>query len=300
MSVISVENLTKDYGSKRGVFDVSFGVEKSEVFGFLGPNGAGKTTTIRHIMGFSRPDSGHTSVNGLESFKNYYRIMENVGYLPGEVALPSGLDGKEFIDMMMGFRKMKDREYLNFLLDKFKFEPKGSLKQMSLGDKRKMAVVTAFMHDPAILILDEPTSGLDPIMQETFIDFIREEKKRGKTILLSSHIFYEIDETCDRIAIIKEGKIVNTFVADKLKNPGDKEYYLAFADDEGYNEFSKLNYRHTYENKNERKVKALVDKSQIGEFIKKIGSLDIEVFDEEQFSLQDYFMSFYGGGNEKG
>jgi ABC-2 type transport system ATP-binding protein len=297
MAVIEVEHLTKDYGCGRGVFDVSFGVEKSEVFGFLGPNGAGKTTTIRHIMGFSRPAQGHTRVNGLDSFRNYYKIMKNVGYLPGEVALPAGLDGKEFIEMMMGFRKMKNRGYLDYLLDKFSFKPEGSLKRMSLGDKRKMAIVTAFMHDPDILVLDEPTSGLDPIMQENFIEFVKEEKTRGKTILLSSHIFYEVDETCDRIAIIKDGKIVDTFIADKLKNPDDKEFDLTFANAEGFSAFMKTSYKITSSNDKSYGIKTLVPKSGIAEFMRAIGALGVVKFDEVQFSLQDYFMSFYDRRN---
>ena len=189
MNIIEVDNLTQDYGHGRGIFDVSFAVKEGEVFGFLGPNGAGKSTTIRHIMGFSRPQKGETRVFGMESFHNYYKILSNVGYLPGEIALPEGLNGKEFIKMMGDLRKSQNTDMLNYLLDKFKLDPNMDTKSMSLGDKRKLAIVTAFMNDPEVLILDEPTSGLDPVMQQNFIDFIKEEKKKGKTILLSSHIF---------------------------------------------------------------------------------------------------------------
>ena len=205
MNVIEVNNLTKDYGSGRGVFDVSIAVNKGEVFGFLGPNGAGKSTTIRHLMGFSKPDSGETLIFGKPTFKKYYEILDKVGYIPGEIALPAGLTGYEFIRMMQDMQGVKNDAQLKRMLDMFELSDEvlyGDTKRMSLGVKRKLAVVTAFMHDPEVLILDEPTSGLDPVMQDVFVKYIHEEKARGKTILLSSHIFSEIDSTCDRIAII--------------------------------------------------------------------------------------------------
>lgn len=218
MHTIEVEHLTKDYGSGRGVFDVSISVDRGEVFGFLGPNGAGKSTTIRHLMGFSKPDSGSTKIEGMETFHRYFEVLNHVGYIPGEIALPAGLTGWEFIRMMQNLQKIHNEKRLGEMLKLFELEDevlKGETKRMSLGVKRKLAVVTAFMSDPDVLILDEPTSGLDPVMQENFIQFIHEEKERGKTILLSSHIFSEIDSTCDRIAIIKDGKIVSQFVADE-------------------------------------------------------------------------------------
>ena len=218
MHAIEVEHLTKDYGSDRGVFDVSIAVDRGEVFGFLGPNGAGKSTTIRHLMGFSKPDSGSAKIEGTETFHRYFEVLNHVGYIPGEIALPAGLTGWEFIRMMQNLQKIHNEKRLGEMLKLFELEDevlKGETKRMSLGVKRKLAVVTAFMSDPDVLILDEPTSGLDPVMQENFIQFIHEEKERGKTILLSSHIFSEIDSTCDRIAIIKDGKIVSQFVADE-------------------------------------------------------------------------------------
>ena len=198
MHVIEVNDLTKDYGFGRGVFNVNLHVDEGEVFGFLGPNGAGKSTTIRHLMGFSKPDSGSTKIFGMETFDKYYEILANVGYIPGEIALPAGLTGKAFIKMMQDLQHCHNQKQLNRMLDLFELDQTalaGETKRMSLGVKRKLAVVTAFMSDPDVLILDEPTSGLDPVMQENFIEFIHEEKKRGKTILLSSHIFSEIDSS---------------------------------------------------------------------------------------------------------
>ena len=229
MKKIIVENLTKDYGHGRGVFDVSFEIGKGEVFGFLGPNGAGKSTTIRHLMGFSKPDNGSTKILGHESFNGYAKFMDKVGYLPGEIALPSGLTGWQFIDMMKKLKGNIDEAWLKHLIEYFQLDPSGDTKRMSLGIKRKLAVVTAFMNDPDILILDEPTSGLDLEMQEKFIKFIKEEKARGKTILLSSHIFSEVDATCDRIAIIKDGKVVSEFKASDLKHNNNKIYKISFT-----------------------------------------------------------------------
>ncbi len=185
--VIKVEHLTKDYGYNRGVFDVSITVHKGECYGYLGPNGAGKSTTIRHIMGFSSPQKGKITVFGKESFQNTSYILGRVGYLPGEIALPNGLDGWGFLRMMQHLRDSHNEEHLKYLLDLFKLDPSGDMKRMSLGDKRKLAVVAAFMDDPDVLILDEPTSGLDPVMQHVFIEFIKAEKARGKTILMSPH-----------------------------------------------------------------------------------------------------------------
>ena len=235
--VIKVENLVQDYGHGRGVFDISFSVAKGEVFGFLGPNGAGKSTTIRHIMGFSRAQSGKTSVFGLESFSNYHKILKNVGYLPGEIALPDGLTGWEFIEMMSDLRGGKNKEEISKLLERFSLDLSVETKRMSLGDKRKLAIVAAFMNDPEVLILDEPTSGLDPVMQNEFISFVKEEKERGKTILLSSHIFSEVEATCDRIAIIKEGKIVSQFNTLDLKHNQNKVYQISLKDAQQMHDF---------------------------------------------------------------
>lgn len=293
MSVIEVDNLTKDYGHGRGIFDVSFHVDKGEVFGFLGPNGAGKTTTIRHIMGFSKPQKGVAKVLDMESYANYYKILSHVGYLPGEVALPSGLTGHEFIKMMQGLRKSNKDDYLAYLLDKFQLDPSGDMKRMSLGVKRKLAIVTAFMDDPDVLILDEPTSGLDPIMQNVFIDFIKHEKVRGKTILLSSHIFHEIDETCDRIAIIKDGRIVSEFIADDLKHNSQKVYQITFNNIEAFNKFLVLGYDISLKNEDKLFIKINICDRDINKLMFDLNNLDVKSFTEEGFSLQDFFMQFY-------
>ena len=292
--IINVEHLTKDYGYGRGVFDVSIKVHKGECYGYLGPNGAGKSTTIRHIMGFSKTSVGKVQIFGQDSFGNTDKILSRVGYLPGEPAIPAGLDGWGFIEMMQGMRGEKNEERLKYLLDLFKFDPNMPVKQMSLGEKRKLAVVAAFMNDPDVLILDEPTSGLDPVMQKVFIKFIIDEKKRGKTILLSSHIFSEVDATCDTISIIKDGHHVSTFNANELKKKQDKTFLLYFFDKDELNNFvDKCKFEVLYKNEDIllAMIKFPVDKQN--EFFHTLNGVKITKLEEKPFTLQDYFMSFY-------
>ncbi len=248
MPKIEVQDLTKDYGHGRGVFHINITIEQGECFGFLGPNGAGKTTTIRHLMGFSKPQKGRAFILGKECWKHRAGLQNTVGYLPGEVALPNGITGTKFLDMIMKMRHVESSEYCSMLLDRFELNPRMETKEMSLGMKRKLAVVTAFLHDPDILILDEPTSGLDPMMQEVFIQYILEEKKRGKTIFLSSHIFHEVDAACDRIAIIKDGEIVSEFPSEELKQRKNKVYRITFKNQESYERFLGLPYRFVSKN----------------------------------------------------
>ncbi len=299
MHTIEVQNLTKDYGFGRGVFDVNIHVDNGEVFGFLGPNGAGKSTTIRHLMGFSRPDSGSTKILGRETFNKYFEILQHVGYIPGEIALPAGLTGWEFIHMMQDLQKIHNTERLKYMLDLFELENvvlSGETKRMSLGVKRKLAVVTAFMSDPDVLILDEPTSGLDPVMQENFIQFIHEEKARGKTILLSSHIFSEIDSTCDRIAIIKDGKIVSEFVADDLKHASKKYYTIEFGSIGAKDSFLKtvcsLKTMELLRN-DDRKIFISIEDCELNTLIGLLSQFDVIQFSNRKETLEDYFMKFY-------
>ncbi|MCL2755780.1 MAG: ATP-binding cassette domain-containing protein [Firmicutes bacterium] len=205
--VIVVENLTKDYGNNQGIFDVSFRVNKGEVFGFLGPNGAGKTTTIRHLLGFIKSENGSCKILGLDCWEKPEEIQNYIGYVAGEIALPDSMNGQKLIEHVAKLRKIKlDRA--KELCAYFDINPKNKIKRMSKGMKQKIALVLALMHDPEILILDEPTSGLDPLMQEKFCELLLREKERGKTIMLSSHIFNEVEKTCDRVMIIKQGRII--------------------------------------------------------------------------------------------
>lgn len=205
--VIELQHATKDYGNGKGVFDLSFTVSKGEAFGYLGPNGAGKTTTIRQLMGFIRPEKGTCCMMGKDCFLQAKEIQEKTGYLAGELAFPEDMTGLAFLKFMADLKGMKDQRRMKDLMERFELNPQGKMKKMSKGMKQKVGIVNAFMHQPKIVILDEPTSGLDPLMQNVFVELILEEKKKGTTILMSSHIFEEIEKTCDRTAIIRSGQI---------------------------------------------------------------------------------------------
>lgn len=294
MSVIEVKHVTKDYGYGRGIFDVSFEIAEGEVFGFLGPNGAGKTTTIRHLMGFSKAQEGELYINGKDCWKSADIIKRDVGYLPGEMAFPKGMTGDNFIQFMAEERQIIDMSRTDYLKKLFELDTSMEIKEMSLGSRRKLALVTAFMHDPKVLILDEPTSGLDPIMQERFIQFILAEKKKGKTILLSSHIFSEVDATCDRIAIIKEGVVVSTIEAAKLKHSMNKAFKIEFATNKDYQQFLSLTqFKIPVERPDQNQVKLnLTDETMQNLFIE-LSNVNINFISEIKFTLEDYFMDFY-------
>jgi ABC-2 type transport system ATP-binding protein len=293
--VIEVSHLTKDYGFGRGVFDVSILVHRGECYGYLGPNGAGKSTTIRHIMGFSKPTSGYTRIFGIDTFGHTDEILDRVGYLPGEVALPSGLTGNQFLKMMGQLRGGINENMLHYLLDKFELDPSQDTKRMSLGVKRKLAVVAAFMNDPDVLILDEPTSGLDPLMQRRFIDFVLEMKEKGKTVLVSSHIFSEVDAMCDTITVIKDGRHVSTIRASDFKNADIKKYALTFENPAEKASFIQENpYWLIKDNPGEGlELPIAVPKNDLDKLFATLAHYALKKFEEITFSLEQYFMSFY-------
>jgi ABC-2 type transport system ATP-binding protein len=230
--LIIIDDLTKTYKSGKGIFDIFFSINEGEVFGFLGPNGAGKTTTIRNLLGFLKPEKGRCRIKGLDCWENAAKIQEFVGYIPGEIAFIDNMTGKQFLNLMRDMRKMSDdgkREELIKLLD---VDINGKIRNMSKGMKQKLGIITAFMHDPEVYILDEPTSGLDPLMQTIFEDLILQEKKKGKTIMMSSHSFKEIERTCDRAGIIKEGKIVTIEDIHSLKANQRKIFVVSVASEE--------------------------------------------------------------------
>jgi len=215
--MIEIKNLTMQYPNGKGVFDVDFRIEKGEVFGFLGPNGAGKTTTIRCILGFMRGQKGECFINGKECFANAPENMKDVGFIAGEPAFPDAMTGIEYLNFLCEVRGLKNKSRMQELIKYFELDPSGRIKKMSKGMKQKTAIVAAFMHNPSILILDEPTSGLDPLMQNKFVELILKEKKAGKTILMSSHQFSEVEKTCEHVLIIKDGRIVARDFVKNLK-----------------------------------------------------------------------------------
>lgn len=293
MEEIEVKGLTKDYGHGRGIYDVSFEVHKGEVFGFLGPNGAGKSTTMRHLMGFSSPQSGNAHIQGLSCWKQHAKIMDKVGYIPGEVNLPEGLNGRGFLQMMQGLRSNGRSDRTEELLRMFEMNLGGAVKRMSIGERRKLAVIAAFMNDPDILLLDEPTSGLDPVMQDVFIDLVRKEKEKEKAVLLSSHIFSEVEALCDRIAIIKEGKIISVVNSEEVKRYKRKTFEVTFADKESYTGFQNEDFEIRESFPEKLMVSAAVDDALCDRFVKTIVKYQVVNFVEHQQTLEEYFMHFY-------
>jgi ABC-2 type transport system ATP-binding protein len=208
--MIEVKELTKVYREGRGIKNISFQVDPGTAFGFLGPNGAGKTTTIRLLMGFLKPDSGRITINELDCWCEKTEVKKIVSYLPGELNFIETLTGVDFLDLIAGmhydcFQIKKNRDYFVSSLD---LDLKILIQKMSKGMKQKLGIISALMLDASVIILDEPTSGLDPLMQKVFIDLILEEKKKGKTIFMSSHQFAEIERSCEQVGIIQEGKLL--------------------------------------------------------------------------------------------
>ena len=268
MSVIKVESLVRDYGGGKGVFDISFHVKQGEAFGFLGPNGAGKTTTIRHLMGFLKPRSGSCTMGGLDCWRDRDKVQARLGYIPGEISFFEDISGAEFLKFIAEYRRIGTQNRKGELLERFELNHKNKIKKMSKGMKQKLGIVAAFMHDPDILILDEPTSGLDPLMQSRFIDLIADEKKHGKTILMSSHMFEEVERTCDRIGIIRQGRMVAVDNAAALRERHTRNYTVTLANESDAQAFA-------------------ADFSGIQ------NGLEVTVTTKQ--SLEEIFMNYYGG-----
>jgi ABC-type multidrug transport system, ATPase component len=228
-AVIQTEKLTKAYGSHRGIMDVDLQVDQGEVFGFLGPNGAGKTTTIRTMLDLIRPTSGRVLVFGIESSADPVAIHRRVGYIPGEFALYDRLTGSQTLEYFANLRGGVDRTYQASLIERFDLDPSRRFKEYSKGNKQKVGVIIALQHRPELLLLDEPTSGLDPLVQQTFFATLRETVQSGATVFLSSHILSEVEKSADRVAIIRDGRIVKTDTVEGLRDLAHHQVELRFA-----------------------------------------------------------------------
>ncbi len=228
-AVIELAKLTKTYGKSRGIIDVDLQVNQGEVFGFLGPNGAGKTTTIRTMLDLIRPTRGTAMVFGIESSADPVSIHKRIGYVPGEFALYDRLTGGQTLEYFANLRGGVDKAYQASLIERFDLDTKKRFKQYSKGNKQKVGVIIALQHKPELLILDEPTSGLDPLVQQTFFMTLRETVQAGSTVFLSSHILSEVEKSCDRVAIIRDGRIVKLDTVDGLRDLAHHQVELRFA-----------------------------------------------------------------------
>lgn len=294
MSVIEINHITKDYGNHKGVFDVSFEVKKGEVLGFLGPNGSGKTTTIRQLMGFMKPDQGNVKILGMNCFDEAEKVQEVLGYLPGEIAFMEDMTGQEFIRFMAKMKNIKDMSKAEELTQFLELDAQGKMKRMSKGMKQKIGIVIAFMQDAPILILDEPTSGLDPLMQNKFVELIKQAKKQGKTVLMSSHIFEEVENTCDRVVMIKEGRIVATETMENLRKNRLKHYEIHFYDENDAIAFVK-SYPHA--KRNGTMIEFML-KGHTNQLLQDLSQYDIDDLYARPQSLEELFLHYYGGEEE--
>jgi len=290
--MISVSGLTLTYPSGKGIFNLNFEIAQGVVTGYLGPNGAGKTTTIRALMGFMRPNNGKCSIGGLDCIEKAPQIQKNLGYIPGEIAYPDGMNGDEFLEFISEMRGIKFTPRKNELLDMFELSPKGKIKRFSKGMKQKLAIVSAFMHDPEVLVLDEPSSGLDPLMQNRFVDLIVGEKDKGKTILLSSHIFEEVEKICDQILIIKEGRIVEQADVQKLKGSQRRVFILKPQDvDDAIKRLKTSGFDgHITPDKT---CEVYVTGGKMDSFVKTISQFTVLELNVKHQSLEDVFMDYY-------
>lgn len=296
-AALELRGLTKDYGKQRGVFDVSLEVQRGEVFGFLGPNGAGKTTAMRHLMGFIKPDAGEARIGGYDCFSERAIIQRTLGYLPGEIACMDEMTGIAFLDFMARMKKLNDRMRLYELVDYFELDPARKIRKMSKGTKQKVGLVCAFMSRPDLLLLDEPTSGLDPLMQGRFIDLVRAEKERGATVFLSSHLFEEVERTCDSVGFIRDGRLVAVERMDDVRRSRKRVYVVTFA---CVSERDRFVATHSAaQNRGATSVEMVVA-GGVDAFVKDIASFAVSDLAAREQTLEELFLHLYGAGEKEG
>jgi ABC-2 type transport system ATP-binding protein len=312
MAAIEVIDLTKEYGNVLGVDSLSFSVEDGEVFGYLGPNGAGKTTTIRTLMGFQSPTAGGATVLGYDitNEREVIEMKQHVGYLSSDVSFDEDVTGQRYLAYHAA---LKGDERSGELLDLFDPPMNRKIREYSRGNKQKLAIVLAFMHDPDLVIMDEPTSGLDPLLQERFLEFIRSEQGKGKTFFFSSHILNEVQKVCDRVGIIRDGNLVEVEDVETLLHRGGKEVRVHVAETVGEGEFA-IEGTHEVEitasgssqavetdggvvSEGDSRQGTSVNFTYTGEFDTLLSHLlnyTIIDLDIEEAPLEDVFMRFYG------
>ena len=297
-TVIEIRHLTKDYGRGRGVFDVDLKIGKGEMVGFAGTNGSGKTTTIRHIMGFVRPTSGAVYVNGLEAWAHSSEYVRNIGYVPGEIAFPDLSTGTSFLKSRASFLDLHDMSYAEELVSRLQLDPRASLKRMSKGMKQKTAIVAALMGEPDVLILDEPTTGLDPLMREVFLEIIKEEHAKGKTIFMSSHMFEELEATCDRVALISNGRIDSIADMEDIRNPKLREYKIEFVERPDYEDFKTLGFDIVRDQPQYDQVTVSLSGDKLDGLFASLKGKKVKFISEVKYNLDKYFREKLGRSRE--
>jgi len=290
--IIRVEKLTKKYGKFKAVSNISFSVQKGEIYGLIGPNGAGKSTTMRSMLNFIFPTSGKITIDNFDSIKDYLKIRPLIGYLPGEFTTYDNMNGLQYLTHMLHLRKQPEKiNYAKTLAKKFDLDLNKKSKLLSKGNKQKIGIIQAFCHDPEILILDEPTSGLDPLKQQEFDELVLERKSAGKTIFISSHVLPEVEMLCDRVAIIKEGRIVAENTMSELKSMAMNRFEVSFKDEIKERSFGKSIGVQKISNIGNKYIFDI--SGDVNKFIRKISEYKVEMFRSMEPDLEEIFLSFY-------
>jgi ABC-2 type transport system ATP-binding protein len=296
--VVRVEHLTKSYGKQRGVIDLTFSVVPGEVFGYLGPNGAGKTTTIRTFLDFIRPTSGSATVFGLDSRHDSIEIHRRTGYLPGEMALYDKMTGAEYVRHLAALRGGVEWSFVGDLAERLDCDLSVRIRSLSHGNRRKVALIQAFMHRPELLVLDEPTQGLDPLMQHEFYAMVEEVRHDGRTVFLSSHVMPEVERLCDRVAIIREGRLVAVEDIGDLKAHTVRTIDIHFARPVDAEAFSGLPSVTQVEAQGD--VLRITATGPLDAVVKTAARYEVVDLESHESSLEDIFLTFYGKGENGG
>jgi ABC-2 type transport system ATP-binding protein len=290
MNVIKINNLTKTYGKSRGITDISFHVEEGEIFGFIGPNGAGKSTTIRTLLSLIYPTSGSATIFGKDSVQFAPEIKKEIGYLPSEVFYYDNMKVKDLLKYSASFYKKDCSKRIKELAEIMDLDLNKKIDDLSLGNKKKVGIVQGLLHEPKLIILDEPTSGLDPLMQQNFFELLEEENKKGATILFSSHILSEVQRLCNRVAIIKEGKIVTVEKISTLQENNYKKFKIETKAPlvQNYFNISGVNNLEVKDTST-----SFLFRGNINEIMKKIADIELVNLWIEEPDLEEIFMHYY-------
>ncbi|MEY2195239.1 ABC transporter ATP-binding protein [Neobacillus sp. BF23-41] len=290
MNVIEINNLTKTYGKSRGITDISFHVEEGEIFGFIGPNGAGKSTTIRTLLSLIYPTSGSATIFGKDCVQFAPEIKKEIGYLPSEVFYYDNMKVKDLLKYSASFYKKDCSKRIKELAEIMDLDLNKKIDDLSLGNKKKVGIVQGLLHEPKLIILDEPTSGLDPLMQQKFFELLEEENKKGATILFSSHILSEVQRLCNRVAIIKEGKIVTVEKISTLQENNYKKFKIETKAplDPSYFSISGVNNLEVKDT-----TTSFLFRGNINAILKKIADIELVNLWIEEPDLEEIFMHYY-------
>ena len=298
--IVKFENVTKDYGKGRGIFDINLEVRRGKTLGYCGTNGAGKTTTLRHMMGFLKPDKGTVRVFGLDPYKNSDKIMGRIGYLPGEIAFPLVENGTQFLEIQAELTGQKDMKKAERIINMMQLDPTANIRRMSKGMKQKTAIVAAFMNSPELIILDEPTTGLDPLMREAFVNLIKEEKARGATIVMSNHMFDELEETCDSVAFIRDGHILDIVDMETIHNRPFREYKIGFYEQEDFESADTSQVEVLAKKEKDLQYIVRVPLEKTDGMFRELKKHHIRYISEVQYTLEQYFLEHVVGGKKNG